>query len=131
MDEPEVSDWFEQYLSAFAASGRGERPAADVVGFYSAPLLLTSDDVVVWLHTTDEVAAWLQTQVDGMLAADYDHSRTLSSETVVVNQHTALHRAAFSRERADGEEISRLEVTYLVTRQAEGFRISAMILHAP
>lgn len=131
MDVRDVSEWFEEYLSAFAASGRGERFAADVVGFYSVPLLLTSNDVVVWLRTSEDVASWLQAQVDGMLAAEYDHSETLSSETTVLNQHTATHRAAFSRQRADDQEISRLTVTYVVTLSPDGFRISAMVLHAP
>ncbi|UUZ59314.1 DUF6841 family protein [Nocardioides sp. B-3] len=57
MDEDEVSGWFEEYLSAFAASGRGERQPADIVGFYSAPLLVTTDDPVLWLHTSDEVVS--------------------------------------------------------------------------
>jgi hypothetical protein len=131
VDRGAVEKWFEGYLSAFAASGRGERRASEVAGFYSVPLLLTTDDVVVWLRTTDEVASWLQTQVDGMLAAQYDHSETLSGDTVILNHHTAIHRAAFSRQRVNGEEISRLTVTYVVLHDAEGFHISALILQSP
>lgn len=130
MDEDDVRAWFEEYLSAFAAAGRGERQPADVVGFYSAPLLLTTDDLVVWLRTTEDVASWLQAQVDGMLAAEYDHSETLSSDTTMLNQRTALHRAAFSRRRTDGEEINGLDVTYVVTRGPDGFHISALMLHS-
>lgn len=131
MDEGEVRGWFDEYLSVFAATGRGERHPADVVGFYSAPLLLTTDDLVVWLRTTDEVASWLQTQMDGMLAAKYDHSETLSSDTATLNHNTAMHRATFSRQRADGDEINRLTVTYIVTHETDGFQISALVLHAP
>lgn len=131
MDEGHVRGWFEEYLFVFAATGRGERQPADVVGFYSAPLLLTSDDLVVWLRTTEEVASWLQTQVDGMLAAKYDRSETLSSETAQLNHNTAMHRATFSRQRADGEEINRLTVTYVVTHGTDGFHISVLVLHAP
>lgn len=131
MGEREVEEWFERYLSAFAASGRGERRPSEIAGFYSAPLLLTTDDLVLWLRTTDEVASWLQTQVDGMLAAQYDHSETLSGDTMILNHHTAIHRAAFSRQRANGEEINRLTVTYVVVHEAEGFRISALVLQSP
>ncbi len=131
MEEGEARGWFEECLSAFAASGRGERKPADIVGFFSAPLLLTTDDLVVWLKTSDEVASWLQTQADGMLAAKYDHSETLSSETTILNHNTAIHRAAFSRQRADGEEINGLAVTYVITHGSDGFHISALVLHAP
>lgn len=131
MDEGAVSEWFEEYLSAFAACGRGECPPGDVVGYFTAPILLSSDDIVAWLRTSDEVTSWLQTQVDGMLAAAYDHSETLSSETTVLNGTTAIHRATFSRQRADGEQINRLTATYVVTRGSAGFRISAVVLHSP
>jgi hypothetical protein len=131
MDEGEVRGWYEEYVFAFAACGRGERQAADVAGFFSVPLLVTTEHVVVWLRTTNDVVTWLQTQVDGMHAANYDHSETLSSETTILNHNTALHRAAFSRQRADGEEISRVTATYVVTLQPDGFRISALVLHAP
>ena len=131
MDERDVRAWFDEYLTAFAAAGRGELPPKDVVGFYAAPLLLTTEDVVARLVSSDEVAAWLQTQVDGMRAAGYDRSETLSSEVRVLNSTTALHRAEFSRRRADGGEINAFAVTYVITRGADGLRISALVLHSP
>jgi len=131
VDEGEVRGWFEEYLALFAATGRGVRQPADVVGFYSVPLLLTTDDLVVWLRTRDEVAAWLRKQVDGMLAAQYDHSETLSSDTAKLNHNSAMHRATFSRQRADGREIDRLTVTYVVTHGPGGFHISALVVHTP
>ena len=131
MDEGAVREWFEDYLSAFAASGRGERTAADVAPFFSAPFLLTTDEVVVWLRAGDEVASWAQTQVEGMLAARYDHSETLSSDITILNRNTAVHRASFSRRRADGEEISVLTVTYVICGGSESYRICALALHTP
>lgn len=130
MDEAQVRDWFSEYLSVFAATGRGEVDPTEVVRFYAAPLLLTTDDVVVSVGTEEEIAAWVQTQVDGMLAASYDRTETLSSDLTIVNRNTALHRAEFSRQRADGEEISRLTVTYLITRAEKGLGISALLLHS-
>ena len=62
-----------------------------------------------------------------MRAADYDHTETVASEVEVLNRNTALHRAEFSRQRADGTEINHLSVTYIITRGADGFRISALL----
>lgn len=130
MDEAEVREWFSEYLSVFAATGRGEVEPTEVVRFYAAPLLLTTDDVLVSVGTESEIAAWVQTQVDAMLASAYDHTETLSSDVMILNRNTALHRGEFSRQRADGEEISRLTVSYLITRASDVFGISALVLHS-
>lgn len=66
-----------------------------------------------------------------MRAADYDHTEVLSSEVTVLNSTSALYRGAFSRQRSDGSEISRLTVTYLVTGGPAGRRISALAVHSP
>lgn len=120
-----------QYLFAFAALGRGESPPGDLVPYFSVPFLLTTDDVIVSLGTVDEVAAWLQSQADAMSAAGYSHTETLSSDVAILNRNTAVHRADFSRRRADGTEINQMSVTYVITRESEGFCISTLMLHSP
>jgi hypothetical protein len=122
---------FEQYLFAFAALGRGECPPDDLGSYFSVPFLVTTDDVVVPLGTADEVAAWLQTQADAMAAAGYSHTETLTSDVAILNRNTAVHRADFSRRRADGTEINQMSVTYVITRGSEGFCISTLVLHSP
>lgn len=131
MHESEVRDWFAEYLSAFAALGRCESQPDDVVGYYDVPFLLTTDDGTVSFGTRNDVAAWLQSQVDAMAAAKYDHTETLANDVAILNRTTAVHRAEFSRRRADGTEINHISVTYVITRESEGFRISALLLHSP
>jgi hypothetical protein len=113
----------------FAACGRGERPTADLLEYYAAVVLLTTDDVVLTLRTDDEVASWLQSQMDGMRSAQYDHSEVLDSDVTILNVNTALHRAAFSRQRQDGQEINRLTVTYVITDESYRRCISALAVH--
>lgn len=131
MEESEVRDWFARYLSAFAALGRGESRPSDVVPYYGVPFLLTTDDVLVSLGTVGEVAAWLQSQAATMSAAGYSHTETLGSDVAILNRNTAVHRADFSRQRADGTEINQMSVTYVITREPEGFRIATLVLHSP
>lgn len=64
-----------------------------------------------------------------MRAADYHHSDVLGSEITVLDATSALYRGAFSRRRADGSEIGRLTVTYLVTG-AVGRRTSALAVYS-
>ena len=122
--------WFREYLSAFAACGRGESEAASLLAYYGVPLLMSTDDGLVGLTTGDEVTAMAQRQVDGMRAAEYDHSDVLDFEISLVNAVTALCRGSFSRRRRDGTEIGRLVATYFVTEVGGSRRISVLAVHS-
>jgi NTF2-like protein (DUF6841) len=130
MDNDAVSRWFDEYLEAFAACGRGERDARSLLAYYGVPLLVTTDDRSFVLTSEGQVVASVQQQVDGMHAAGYDRSEVLSSEVTVLNSTSALYRGTFSRQRSDRGEISRLTATYLVTDGAAGRRISVLSVHS-
>jgi hypothetical protein len=131
MNGSDVSRWFDEYLDAFAACGRGERDPASLLAYYGVPLLLTSDRGMLALTSDDQVAAAVRPQVEEMRAAGYDRSEVLDREVTVLNATSAIYRGTFSRRRRDGAEISRLTVTYLVTDGAAGHRISALVVHSP
>lgn len=111
----DVSRWFGEYLNAFAACGRGEGNATSLLVYYGVPLLLATDDGFVALTSDDQVVAVAKQQIDGMRAANHDHSDVLNSNVTVLNATSAIYRGEFSRVRGDGIEISRLTVSYLVT----------------
>jgi hypothetical protein len=130
VDVDDTGAWFDEYLRAFAACGRGE---SDDLGmllhYYGVPLLLTTDAAAVVLATGDEVLNAVGRQVTGLRAAGYDRSETLDSDTLVLNATSALHTAGFSRQRVDGSEIARLRATYLIMDGPHGRRISALAVH--
>jgi hypothetical protein len=122
--------WFEGYLEAYAACGRGESDdLRGLLEYYGVPLLLTTDQAAAALTTEDDVLDAVRRQVDGMRASGYHRSETLGFEVVEINATSALLTADFSRQRADGTEIGRLRVTYLVTVGPKGRRISALAVH--
>jgi hypothetical protein len=129
VENSDVSRWFDEYLDAYAACGRGERDTASLLAYYGVPLLVTTDSGFFGLTTGDQVVAVVQQQIDGMRAAAYDRSEILDSEVTVLNAASALYRGTFSRQRGDGSEISRLTMTYLVTDGPAGRRISAFAVH--
>jgi hypothetical protein len=131
VDTNGVSQWFGEYLNAFAACGRGESGTASLLAYYGVPLLLTTDDGFFALTSGDQVVAAVQQQVDGMRASGYGRSEILDSEVTVLNSTSALYRGTFSRHRSDGGEISRLTATYLVTDGPMGRRVSALAVHSP
>jgi hypothetical protein len=131
VDSHDVGRWFGDYLSAFAACGRGERDTPSLLAYYGVPLLITTDDGFFALTRDDQVIAALQQQVDGMRAAGYDRSEVLGSEVTLLNSTSALYNATFSRQGPDGGEIGRLTASYLVTEGAAGRRISVLAVHSP
>jgi hypothetical protein len=132
MDEGVIREWFDQYLTTLAARGRGESDDLEaVLDYYGVPLLVTADGGALALTGPDDVLAFARQQIDGMRAANYDHSETLESEVTPLNSTSALYRAHFARKRADGGEIGRFGATYLIIDGPAGPRISATALHAP
>lgn len=130
VEAAEVDRWFREYLSAFAACGRGENEAAGLLAYYGVPLLVSTDEGFAALTTGDEVAEMAQRQVDGMRAAEYDHSDVIDFEFSLLNTVTVLCRGEFSRRHRDGTEIGRLAATYLVTGTPDCRRISALAVHS-
>jgi hypothetical protein len=130
MEAEDVEQWFAAYLKVFGACGRGERPASEVVRFYSLPLLLTTDDIAIFLGSKEDIETWLRTQIDGMKAADFAEIDVLGSDVEVLNARTALLRGHFSRRRADGTEIVELTCTYLISDGPKGRAISALSVHS-
>jgi NTF2-like protein (DUF6841) len=130
VDDDDVGHWFSEYLSVFAACGRGERDTASLLGYYGVPCLFTTDDGSFAVTSDEQVVATLQQQVDGMRAAGYGHSEILDPQVTVLNSTAALYRVTLSRRRSDGDEISRLTATYLITDGPAGRRISVLAVHS-
>ena len=130
MRETEVQAWFIEYLSVFAACGRGEQAPSAVLQYYNVPLAVSTDAGFVSLSSTSDVLTMVTQQVEAMRAAGYDHSEVLDAQTTSINAVSALHHSRFSRRRGDGVEIGKLAVTYLISHHPTGQRISALLVHA-
>jgi hypothetical protein len=131
MEAATLRAWYEDYLRAFEACGRGEADAASLLAFYAVPLLVTADEGVMSLPTEDEVIAVMTRQLEALRADGYARSEPLEDEGwEVLNGRSALHTARFSRRRADGTEIARIRATYLVAETAGGLRICALAMRS-
>jgi hypothetical protein len=132
MDEATVTGWFDLYLTTLAERGRGESDdLIPLLDFYAVPLLVATDDAASLLSDAQDVTAFARQQVAGMRASDYHHTETIDAQVTTLNATSALYRGAFARQRADGSEIGRLGVTYLITDGPAGLRISALAVHTP
>lgn len=130
MDAGDVRHWFDEYLAAFEACGRGESEAPSLLAYYGVPLLITSDAGSFTMTSDDQVVAFVRRHIDGLRAAAYGRSETLEANVTLLNRTSALYRATFCRRRHDGDEIGRLTATYLVTDGERGRRISVLSVHS-
>jgi hypothetical protein len=125
VDTGGLGEWFNGYLSTFAACTRGDREIAELLRDYGVPLIITSDDGVTVL-TTDEVAAVVQGQLDALRARGYHHTDVLQSDMAVLNATSGLYRGTFSWRDHNGAEIGCPTVTYLVTDGPAGLQIAVL-----
>ncbi len=126
VDADAVGRWFDDYFDIFGACARGDREMSALLGCYSVPLIVTSDDGVISLMTDDEAAAVIQSQLDGLRALGYHHTAVLHSEVTVLNSASAVYRCTLSRRNAGDAEIGCPAITYLVTDDVGGLRIALL-----
>ena len=129
MDAKTVSRFLDEYLEAFAACVLGEQEIAKLVAFYGVPLIITSDDGVIALTTDSEVTTVIQGQVDGLRALRYRGTRVLQSEVIGLNATSAIYRASLSRYDDKSDEIDSPTISYVVTDDDSGPRISVLAAH--
>lgn len=130
MQPQSLSEWFDEYLDAFAACGRSESDTGGLIDFYGVPLLLSTDAGCTALITEEQVVTAIQQQIDGLRAVAYHHSKILEFKVTAINPTFALCEGTFSRRRSDGGEIGRPTVTYIITVGSLGRRISAIAIHS-
>lgn len=131
MDTAEAGRWFAAYLADFVALGRGDiTDRRRILDLYGVPLLVSTDEGTMFVADEQQVLAVLGRQLDGMRAEGYDRTEEIESETTVLNATCAVHRGRFARLRADGSEIARVELSYVITEGPAGPRISALIVHS-
>lgn len=123
--------WFEEYLEAFAACGRGERETESLLPYYGVPLLVSTDHGFVALTTEEQVLAAVGQQIDQMRSARYARTEVLTSEVTVLNAASALYRWTVSRQGHESNEITRQTFTDLLSGGASGRRISVIAVHSP
>jgi len=131
MDGEALGRWIQDYVGVFAACARGQQDVQALLDYWGVPLLLATRAGFVPLATRDEVAATAQKQFDRLRSAGYDHTELISFDITSLEQKSAWCRGEFSWQRADGDEIARPTVTFLIGETPGGPRIAALLPHQP
>lgn len=123
----ELITWvFEAYLPAWAAIGRSERPADDILDYWSIPFFAASMHGTGWLTTRAEVLGLLETTHAPLKTGGYDHTKPLDRAITVFNENAACADAIWSRRNAQGQEIERVATHFDLRRLDQGWRMIAL-----
>jgi hypothetical protein len=128
--ETGVGRWFDSYWAEFVALARGDADdVSRLLAYWSVPLMLSADEACMVLTDEKQVLTVAQQMMEGLRAeAAYDHTKILASETVVLNKTCALHCIEVVRLRADGSELFRGNVRYVIAEVPAGRRITAVVV---
>jgi hypothetical protein len=123
------NQWFGEYLDALTTCAQEDGDDLALMEYYGVPLLIVGDEGFAPLTSMDDVTALIRGQVNWLRAAQYHHTAVLCAEVAVLNSSSALYRGTFSQRRADGTELTRVTMTYQLTKGRVGVRISMIAVH--
>lgn len=114
------------YLRAFNA-----RDAASAAAFYATPTIVASPAGRRVLGARAEVEAMLARSLARLATMDFSATRIVRHAAHAMHDDAVLLSAEFLRERADGSPIESVACTYVLSRDADGWRVVTMIAHPP
>ena len=122
----------EARVRAYYDAGVQAFRTADPIGmreYFDVPsMVLRQTATPLVCSTIEELDARWRTTIAG-LPADYDHSVCHSIEVQIINPATAIATASGSRYRANGEEIRRVDASYVLTKTSGDWRVAVTIPH--
>ncbi|WP_372571664.1 DUF6841 family protein [Ruegeria jejuensis] len=114
---------FSDYVPTWAAIGRSERDAKDILNYWSVPMFAASMHGIGWLMDEEAVIGLLATTHAPLKTSGYDNTKPLDRAITVYNDHSASADAIWSRRRADETEIERVATHFDIRLTEAGWRI--------
>ena len=115
----------DEYYSAFSTL-----ELRAIVSYFCEPCMTVGPKGVFAASNRVELAKGLEAFVDDLRAKGYGHSEYAHPEVTMINADTALARGTAIRYAANGPEMERAEIGYLLHRASGNWRIAVMITSA-
>jgi hypothetical protein len=127
----EVRALYDTYLALvvplFAGESTDLRPLA---ALFAAPTTIAMPDAVLVMSDQDAVARFFAGQIDHLRRARYASTTTHRLDVRPLNSRAALIEGLFSRYTREGQESARFGTVYLVTKPADRWQFSSLVLTA-
>jgi hypothetical protein len=122
----EIRHLFERVTSSFSACALD-----DYRETFHLPCLVASDRGVQVLADAAAFDAMFVPLMADLRSRGFARSAVLHQHIALLGAATAMASILWARYRGDDEELERLGATYTLVRQDGGWRIAAIVAHAP
>lgn len=127
MDEKAaVTQVLDDYYQAFSTLN-----LQAILSYFHEPSFLMGQGGVAPTSTHAALAAVLTPALDGLRARGYVRSELSNLRLSQLSSTVALASGTAVRYKADGEELERVGVTYLLHKTNSGWKIAVLVAHDP
>ena len=124
----EVVSFLNEYYRAFSRAGR-ELDVPAILPYFLEPSLLIGPLVAAAAPTHVELGAILKPPLENLRAGGYHRSELTSLQLKPLSASTVLANGVAIRYKADGQELNRAGVLYVLQRAGGGWKIAVLVTH--
>jgi ketosteroid isomerase-like protein len=98
---------------------------------YHEPLMVITAAVVRFMATRADIEAWVKPIFARVLERGYARAEYSQLHIKQVSAGVAVASGIYVRYKADGQELERLGVTYVLHKTSDGWKIAVLAAHDP
>ena len=121
-----VAQALNDYYGAF-----GALDAQRAVGYYDVPVVFIGAECIIVATTPREGAAWLAKQFEALKPTGFSRSKLIKLSIKKMSKGLAIASGIDMRYDKSGKQVSRFGITYILRKNAGGWKISAVVSHDP
>lgn len=122
-DEAAVTGMLADYYSAFGTLDIGA-----ITPYFHQPALIMAPPGVVTVPTSEALVAFLTPTIETLRASGYARSEFTSIQVKQLSATAASASGVAVRYKSDGQELSRVGITYLLHKTETDWKIAVMVL---
>ena len=100
-----------------------------ITPFFQEPCIFVSPQGVVAPQTADDVKDVFKLIADGLRSKAYGRSELINLKVQRLSETTMLASGIADRYKANGEELERVGVTYVLQKSGDGWKIAVTVIH--
>jgi hypothetical protein len=100
-----------------------------ITPFFQEPCIFVSPQGVVAPQTADDVKDVFKLIADGLRSKAYGRSELINLKVQRLSDTTMLASGIADRYKANGEELERVGVTYVLQKSGDGWKIAVTVIH--
>jgi len=123
-DNADVRQYLSEYYTAFSTLD-----LESIAPFFHEPSVFISPQGVLATQTSGDVKAAFRVIAETLRSKGYGRSELINLKVQQLSDTTTLASGIADRYKANGEELERVGVTYVLQKSLDGWKIAVTIIH--